>query len=240
MPSIQDDRGFNQGYRPSLSVEVRTGRRSAYIISRMGPQARGRMLEIGCGTGRMSYLLAKNTGMQVLGADICAPFIEQAGKTYSLPNLRYGLLDFSKPGDIKRASEGGLFDCVAGDGILHHLYPVLGSVLAGIHGLLKEKGRIVFLEPNFFNPYCLLIFNIKFLRKLARLEPGEMTFTKKFITGKLEKAGFTDIRVEYRDFLVPGVPDFLIGPVTAAGGVLEKIPAINMLAQSMFISASKK
>ena len=76
-------------------------------------------------------------------------------------------------------------------------------------------------------------------RKLARLEPGEKTFTRKVITRKLKEASFSDINVEYRDFLVPGTPYFLIKPVVLIGDIIEKIPGLNMTAQSIYISARK-
>jgi hypothetical protein len=89
------------------------------------------------------------------------------------------------------------------------------------------------------NPYCFLIFNFGFFRKAAKLDPAEMAFTKRFIEKQLSITGFTCINVEYRDFLVPGTPDIMIKPVAAAGVLLEKIPVINILAQSLFILASK-
>ena len=48
-----------------------------------------------------------------------------------------------------------------------------------------------------------------------------------------------NICVEFRDFLVPGVPSFLIRPSILAGAAVERIPAINCLAQSIVISAEK-
>jgi len=239
MPSIVDDRGFNQGYKESRSVEVRTDRRCDYIIGKMDLQETTKILEIGCGTGRHSHMIAKKTGKYVLGTDICKPFIETAQNRYSLQNLEYKTLDFNSREDVNAVLSGQTFDYVVGDGILHHLYYNMDNSLASINKLLKPGGKAIFLEPNFYNPYCLLIFKIGFFRKLAKLEPSEMTFTSSFIKSKLEKAGFSRTDTEYRDFLVPGTPDFLIGPVVAVGNVLEKIPVIKMLAQSIFISAVK-
>src|SRR5208337_1588456 len=98
MPSVQDDRGFNQGFVKSEALEVRTGRRVDYIIKKLSENEgrKGlRVLEIGCGTGDMSYRLALKTGANVCGIDLCVPFIEQAKATYRLPNLEYGVLDFN-------------------------------------------------------------------------------------------------------------------------------------------------
>jgi hypothetical protein len=43
--------------------------------------------------------------------------------------------------------------------------------------------------------------------------------------------------VEYKDFLLPGIPDFLITPSVVVGDVLEKMPVLNKVSQSIFISA---
>jgi hypothetical protein len=98
---------------------------------------------------------------------------------------------------------------------------------------------MIFWEPNLLNPYCFLIFNFGFFRKAAKLDPNEMAFTKRFIEKQLFRAAFTSIKVEYRDFLVPGTPEPLIKPVVLAGSLLEKIPGINCSAQSLFIRAQK-
>ena len=239
MSSITDDRGYNQVYKPSLSLKIRTERRCDYIAGKMGKVKDARVLEIGCGTGEMSYLLAKKTGHTVVGADLCLPFIENARAHYRLENLRYERLDFSDPGDISRVLGNDGLDFVVGNGILHHLYYRLQDSLKNIHRLLKDGGKMVFLEPNLVNPYCFLIFRFPYFRRLAKLEPSEMAFTKGYISRELEMAGYRDIEVEYRDFLLPNTPDFLIRPVILLGAAAEKTPLLRNMSQSIYISASK-
>jgi len=239
MASIQDDRGYNQGYKPSKSLEIRDQRRCGYILSRMELGAEKKILEVGCGTGELAYMMAQKTDCKILGVDICTLFIEQARKNYSLPNLEFKVLDFNDKDNLKKVTAEYKFDYVVGNGILHHLYYNMDEALGNIHSLLKTGGKIVFLEPNFYNPYCLLIFKIKLFRRLARLEPGETTFTKSAIIKKLKNAFFSDIKVEYRDFLVPGTPEALIKPVVLIGDMVEKIPVLKILAQSIYISAYK-
>lgn len=77
------------------------------------------------------------------------------------------------------------------------------------------------------------------MRRLAKLEPDEMAFTPAFIREKLSRAGLTAIRVDTRDFLLPNTPTALVGPVVAVGDRLDRIPVINRLAQSLFLSAEK-
>lgn len=233
MASIKDDRGFNQGFELVNSTVVRMQRRAQWMAEAMRPAAGESVLEIGCGTGEVSFWLAQQTGKQVLGTDLCVPFIEGAKQKYPLANLQYEVLDFNNPEQV----HGRKFDYIIGNGILHHLYYNLPTVLTTFRELLNDKGKIIFLEPNIYNPYCAVIFNVA--RNWANLEPDEMAFSKSYITNLLKEAGFTDIEVDYKDFLLPGVPDFMIQPSVAAGNVLEKIPLVKMISQSIFIKAGK-
>ena len=92
------------------------------------------------------------------------------------------------------------------------------------------------MEPNIYNPYCALIFN--YARKWANLEPDEMAFSKGFISKKLRASGYGNIRVDYKDFLLPGIPDALINPSIIIGKFLEKTPVLRSVSQSIFIVAS--
>ena len=136
MASIVDDKGYNQIYKKTKAVLCRIERRSDYIIGKMNLTKKLNILEIGCGTGELSFLIASKTHQDVLGIDICGPFIEKAKNKYSLPNLSFKILDF-------------------------------------------------------------------------------------------------------KDFLLPITPEFLISPSIIIGDIAEKIPFINKLAQSIYISANK-
>jgi len=186
------------------------------------------------GWGNCRFFLAKNSDNNVIGTDLCVPFIEEAKEKYKLPNLEFSTLDFNYP----KALGNRKFDYIVGNGILHHLYYEIDKALLNLKGLLKEGGQIIFLEPNLLNPYCYLIFNTTTLfRNWAKLEPTEKAFTKKFIQRKLAIAGFKNIQVEYKDFLIPGTPSFLVKPIIIAGSILERIQVLKLISQSIFISA---
>jgi len=235
MATIKDDRGYSQGFVLAKSTTVRMQRRTELILSGMTITPATRILEIGCGTGEVSYWMASRSSAQVLGTDLCVPFIEDAKKKYQLPNLEYAVVDFNTPDSFS----GQTFDYIVGNGILHHLYHNLDEVSSSMLRLLKEKGEIIFLEPNLYNPYIYFIFSFPKLRALTHLEPDEMAFSKRHITNVLTRVGFESVRVTYKDFLLPGIPDFLITPSVVAGAVLEKIPLLNKVAQSIFIKARK-
>lgn len=235
MASIKDDRGYNQGFAPSKALSIRTERRCKMMIDEMTILPGTDILEIGCGTGEISNHLASITKANILGTDLCLPFIEEAKKNYNLPNLSFDVLNFNEPEKL----QGKQFDYIVGNGILHHLYHNLDEALKNIHFLLKENGKMIFLEPNLKNPYCYVIFSFPYFRKLAHLEPDEMAFTRRFIEKKLKTAGFSKIKVTYKDFLLPVIPSILIKPVIFCGDIVEKIYGFNRMTQSLFIVSSK-
>ncbi|MCX6276972.1 MAG: class I SAM-dependent methyltransferase [Bacteroidetes bacterium] len=236
MGSIKDDRGYNQGFKPGKTLTIRTKRRGAWMVRQMDSSDHKDILEIGCGTGELSSILAEKTTHNVLGTDLCAPFIDQAKQNYKLPNLQFKVLDFHNPQCLGEKK----FDYIVGNGILHHLYYNLDNSLKALKNLLKDDGKLLFIEPNIYNPYCFIIFGTTpFFRKIANLEPDEMAFSGKYITRLLKKQSYTEIYVEYRDFLLPNTPTFLVNPTIAIGSVLERIPIIQYLSQSVFISARK-
>lgn len=235
MASIQDDRGYNQGFQDSPALTVRTERRSQRIVDNMSCSSTSRILEIGCGTGEMCHFLAEKTPAQVVGTDLCQEFIEQAKIKYQRPNLSFETLKIAA--DNLSAKKFDEFDFIVGNGILHHLYYKLDEVLPEFRKKLKPGGKLIFWEPNLYNPYVFLIFKFAVLRRLAKLEPEEMAFTGGFIRQKLQAAGFKNAKVEYRDFLLPNTPEFLIKPLIKVGDFAERVYGLNHLSQSLFITA---
>ncbi len=240
MASIIDERGFNQGFKLTQAQLVRLRRRAESIVAEMNLPADGEarrqihILELGCGTGELAYELAKLTGARVTGVDLSPQFIDQAAAKHSFPGLRFIVSDLSKEAP---ASAQEKYDYIVGNGILHHLYHHLDGFLPALARWLVPGGRLIFWEPNLHNPYIFLIFSFPLFRRLARLEPDEMAFSRTFICQKLVTAGFYDIEVDTRDFLLPNTPDFLIETTIASGRVAEKIPFLRSWAQSVFLRA---
>ncbi|MGD0711497.1 MAG: class I SAM-dependent methyltransferase, partial [Bacteroidales bacterium] len=209
MGSIVDDRGFNQSFKETKTTLIRAERRNKYFEENIDKNKRNDILEIGCALGELSFFLAKNSNNNVLGIDICKTFIDEAKERYKLPNLEYKLLDVRN----HQLFNNRKFDYIIGKGVLHHLYYEMDSVLRILKDMLKDGGKILFQEPNLSNPYCFLIFNTTtFMRKWANLDDGEKAMTKKFINKNLINTGFKNIKIEYKDFLIPLTPYILVKP----------------------------
>lgn len=238
--SIVDDRGYNQGFKVTRVVHKRNQRRVNSIVQSLGPITQNhQMLEIGCGTGEYAVLFAKTPKISVVGTDICVPFIDEANAKYASDNLSFNAIDLTDHDAVKKLYQPASFDSIVGNGILHHMYYELDRVLETLFMLTKPGGAFVFMEPNAYNPYIATIFNIPIGRKLAKLEPSEMAFTPNDISQRLKRVGYEQVHVTFKDFLLPVTPEVLMDPVIAIGDVLERIPVVNMLAQSIFISARK-
>lgn len=236
MTSIKDERGFNQIFIDSPAARIRKKRRFDYMISKMDVNKPDlSILEIGSGTGEGISYISEVTNATGIGLDLSAKFIEISKTRYLNKNLNFIQANFNDS-NINEVLGGRKFDYIVGNGILHHLYYNLDSSLINLKLLLKPQGKLIFIEPNLYNPYVAAIFSIPFLRRKTFLEPDEMAFSKTFIKRKCKMAGFTNIEVKIKDFLLPNIPDHLINTTIKIGAILEKTP-LTVIAQSLFITA---
>ena len=232
--SIKDERGFNQGFAFVGSTPTRMLRRNDWLVAQATRAKARRILELGCGTGETAAHIATHMQAEVVAVDISRLFVEQARARFPRPNLRFETFDLLGA----KAPSFGAFDFVCGNGILHHLVNRLPDVLASLHRLTNSCGGLAFIEPNLLNPYCAAIFGTRLGRKLANLEPDEMAFTPGQLRAALPAAGWTNVEVRTRDFLVPGLPQWTIGPIRTVEPALEAMRATRWLAQSHFVTAT--
>jgi len=135
-----------------IPQETQYLRRHIDEVVRVAGLSKGiRVIEIGCGMGRYTLLLAK-LGFNVEGLDL-SPFLLEKLSEFGSGRYRIPLhcADIAHP----PAELLGQFDALVGFFTLHHLHDLLGSFKAMIR-LLKPGGCLVFLEPNPYNPLYYL------------------------------------------------------------------------------------
>ncbi len=106
------------------------------------PLESGRLLDVGCGPGRLTRAIAlRRPGVEVTGLDISADMIRQAQRGPRLPNLEFRQ---GSPASLGSANE---FDFVVSVLSFHHWEEPVEE-LAGIHRALKSGGRLWIFEPD--------------------------------------------------------------------------------------------
>ena len=118
------------------------------------------VLDAGCGTGELAYLIAKKGARHVIGVDYSQEAVTVAKKTYKLSNLEFICDDI---GGIK-----GKFDVITTLGTIEHTDDPL-SVLKRLKNMLTQKGSLIVTCPNWINPrgYMLLMLKNFFDAKIT-------------------------------------------------------------------------
>lgn len=209
----------------------RAARRASLYVEH-GALRSGRLaLELGCGTGLFLERVARS-GAVVIGVDLSGDLLARARvRTASLSNVRLARVDAHRL-PFPEAS----FDVVYGSSILHHLD--LEVALLETTRVLKPRGRIVFTEPNLWNPQVAYMYLVG-PRDRFGLSPDEMAFTRSRIRSLLVQVGFAEVVVQPFDFLHPALPRFAIGAVARVGSVLEALPGARAIAGSLLVHATR-
>lgn len=230
LPTYKDESGYSQMFKDTPALRVRSRKRCQKIINYAEIKGEQKLLEIGCGLGDYASLINNQTGAEVIGLDQSPIFINQARQRH-----RQAKLSFQAASALAMPFANASFDLVYGNGILHHL-PDKRKLFKEIKRVLKIKGKIVFIEPNIYNPAAYLIFR-SFIRKFAQLEPMEDLFTRSAIIKDLTEAGFTEIKITSVDFILPVTPKFLIKVNMVLDKILENFFLLKELSQSILIYA---
>jgi SAM-dependent methyltransferase len=101
-----------------------------FVLAQLPPAARARVLEVGCGDGRLARALDE-LGFRVIAIDPRAP----AGPIFQAVSLE----EYADP---------GRFDAVVASRALHHIGDLAGA-LAKLRRLLVPAGRLIVVENAF-------------------------------------------------------------------------------------------
>jgi len=137
------------------------------IVSAAG--AGGSILDLGCGAGWLSLVLAAAGAVKVTGVDFSSAQIDIANKNkFALgvgDEVAFKCLDATAP---DRQSDQ--YDCVVIHAFLHHLSTSeITKSLSQVPKLLKPHGKLVVLEPVFSGSGAQSAAHSKWLYRLQRL-----------------------------------------------------------------------
>jgi 2-polyprenyl-3-methyl-5-hydroxy-6-metoxy-1,4-benzoquinol methylase len=128
-----------------------------------------RILDVGCGEGENSLLLA-SLGAKVTGIDISPAAIELARERARLSGLSDSTEFICAPLEQAALPEKA-FDLIWGDNVLHHVLPVLDESLGILARAAKPDARMLFIEPI---NLCPSLRRIRFLVPVhTEVTPGE-------------------------------------------------------------------
>jgi len=158
-----------------------------------------RVLDVGCGMGRYTLLLAER-GYAIEGLDL-SPVLLQRLRVFNGGRFNIPLhsADVMKPPSELEAR----FDAVVGFFALHHMHN-LELCFRGMAKLVRPGGRIVFLEPNAFNPLFYIQMTVM-PRMTWQGDKGVAQMRMSVVGSAMTRAGLTSPRVERFGFFPPFV-----------------------------------
>ncbi len=156
------------------------------FINLTKPSKEDLIIDMGCGTGEITYKISKNNLNNILGIDISNNCISMAKKNFKNIKFIVGDIENTK---LKKGSVDIIFLC----GILHHFINY-EKVIREINRILKNNGKVFIFEPNAKNPVLWLFrdekspFNSNNMRT-----PNEKFVIKEDIKKNFEKFNFNII-----------------------------------------------
>jgi SAM-dependent methyltransferase len=189
------DRAPKANMLPSGSPYPR--RHIAQVIQAAGLRPGQRVLEVGCGMGRYTLLLAEH-GLQVTGMDL-SPVLLAWLRKYSpeaikIPLFSADLLELPISPAVK-------FDVVFGGFMLHHLHDIQ-ACLNAVAQWVRPGGVVAFLEPNPYNP----LYYIQIALKPGMTWEGDrgmLNMRRSVLFPALQAAGFLEPNLTRFGFFPP-------------------------------------
>jgi len=213
----------------TVAGKMRFKRRLNMMIDYVNPSPAVRILELGCGDGNGTLMLAK-THARIVAVDLSSDLVEKAKQKVKFNNVEFRVLDAEK-----LPFKDKTFDAVVGNSILHHLD--VCEVLKEVKRVIRPGGKIAFCEPNLMNPQIFIERKVRFIGRILQVSPFETAFMRKPLKRTVESFGFNNVSVEPFDFLHPAIPKAFVKYVSKLSYVLEKFYLLREFAGSLFINA---
>src|SRR5262249_22472605 len=147
----QKEIAFFDGHAAADDYDVFTPQSSARLIDAFveltGVQPGARVIDLGCGSGTFTALLAR-AGSDSVRLDISAQLVAVGRRT--LPQIEFGAGDLGRLPFPAASFDGALLS-----GVVHH-FPDPSPCAAETFRLLRPRGRFLAFDPNRMNPFMWL------------------------------------------------------------------------------------
>jgi SAM-dependent methyltransferase len=219
--------GMARSLWPSNAFNTVWDERQRSLIGRALGNVEGRrILDVGCGTGRMSRWLAEERGArQVVGVDF-SPATVQAARDESTALVSSGIVRFEQ-GDVVAGLDAvgaGAFDDAVVLGCLSVACPdrpALERAMANIARVVRPGGRVLLLEPIHRSPLLRRVLDLGVEEWIACANAAML-----LLTGA-RCMGFVPVRLV---FSVRDLPRSVVLPAFAAGEkLLDAAPWLSPL-----------
>lgn len=154
---ITDDRFHKDTLEENIDLFFQMGEsdigRVAAALARVGASMGdiGSVIDFGCGVGRLSIPLARQTG-HVTGVDISAAHLAEARR--NVERLALDNLDLRQISSVAEIADLPQVDLVVSIIVLqHNPPPVMREILAGLCGRVKPGGYLYIQAPTYKNEY---------------------------------------------------------------------------------------
>lgn len=212
---------FATGVRPGMLPEATPYvlRHVDELLAHAGIPKGSSVLDIGCGMGRFSFLLAER-GYRVESLDVSQFMIDRLRE---FDGGRFGIRAWCADLAHPPAELIGRFDAVVGFFMLHH-FVELDPIFPAVKRLLRPGGKAAFIEPNPYNPlYYIQVLSRPDMKWAA--EKGMVNLRRGKVFDFMRRAGLESPALDRYGFLPPFLRNTKWGgPVES---VLESVPGMK-------------
>jgi len=158
-------------------------RNLTHLILKFAPPNGGQALDVGCGTGRVSFALARR-GFEVKGVDIEERVIKLARSLAMRggQKVQFEVADFREPGIVRQ----NFYDLVVCAEVLEHVSDHR-RMIENMYTALRPGGRLIITVPLDLHRWSVLDEYSRHVRRYTvdqvREELNQFTDVKTFVTG---------------------------------------------------------